>query len=313
MTEDIEEGIRASGISLALNLVLAGIKISVGLAGNSYALVADGIESTVDIVSSLAVWGGLRFSRRPPDDTHPYGHGKAESMAAVFVAIALLAAAVIIAVQSIREINTPHHAPAWFTLPVLVGVVAVKETMFRWLERKGRRIRSSALKADAWHHRSDAFTSLAAFVGISVALVGGDGYEAADDWAALAACLVIAFNGIRLLRPAVDEVMDAAVPDPTLEEIREVAAAVEGVAGVEKCRARKSGTELLVDIHIEVDPDLTVRDGHAIGHRVVDRLRATEHPIHDVLVHVEPAEDAPEDAPAAVGRRPTSPRPPTRP
>lgn len=289
----IDTGLRVSGFGLVLNVILAAVKITTGVIGNSYALVADGIESSIDIVSSVIVWNGLRIARRPPDRSHPYGHGKAESMAAVLVSAILLGAAAMIAVQSIAEIRVPHHAPEPYTLLVLVGVVAVKETMFRVVHRTGRGLHSSSLQADAWHHRSDALTSIAAFIGISIALIGGEGWEPADDWAALAACVVIAFNGIRLLRPAVDEVMDAAVPEATVQEIREVAGAEEGVVAVEKCRVRKSGLGLLMDIHIEVDPAITVREGHAIGHRVADRLMGSPLPIHDVVVHVEPAPDGP--------------------
>jgi cation diffusion facilitator family transporter len=248
----------------------------------------------------MAVWSGLRIATRPPDRSHPYGHGKAESMAAVLVSALLLGAAAMIAVQSVGEIRTPHHAPAWYTLPVLVGVVAVKETMFRVMRRAGRGLHSTALQADAWHHRSDALTSVAAFVGITVALIGGEGYEPADDWAALAACAVIAFNGMRLLRPALDEVMDAAIPEETQREIRAVAGAEAGVVDVEKLRVRKSGLGLLMDIHVEVDPEITVREGHAIGHRVADRLKASRLPILDVVVHVEPARRR-DGAPSASG------------
>jgi cation diffusion facilitator family transporter len=289
MRDPAEEGLRAAAFSLTLNVCLAGVKIAAGVLGNSYALVADGIESTADILSTLVVWGGIRISRRPPDRTHPYGHGKAESMAAVFVASILLAAAVFIAVRSVQEIVTPHHAPAAFTLLVLVAVVLVKEGMFRFLSRTGARVHSSSLAADAWHHRSDALTSAAAFVGISVALLGGEGWESADDWAALAACTVIAWNGFRLLRPAVDEVMDATVPAETISEIRRLAAGVPGVVTVEKCRVRKSGLGYLMDIHVEVDPEIPVREGHAIGHRVADHLKGSRLPIDDVVVHVEPA------------------------
>jgi len=290
-----EEGLRAAAISLALNVCLAGIKIAAGVLGNSYALVADGIESTADVLSTLIVWSGIRISRRPPDPNHPYGHGKAESIAAVFVASILIAAAVFIGLCSIQEIATPHHAPAGFTLPVLIGVVVVKEGMFRFLRRTGERLHSSALATDAWHHRSDALTSVAAFLGISVALIGGEGWEAADDWAALAACAVIAWNGVRLLRPAMDEVMDAAVPEDAVSEIRRVAAGVSGVVTVEKCRVRKSGLGYLMDIHVEVDPEMSVREGHTIGHRVADHLKESRLPIHDVVVHVEPAAAGRED------------------
>jgi cation diffusion facilitator family transporter len=295
-----DSGLRISGASIALNVLLAAAKIVTGVVGSSYALVADGIESSMDVVSSMVVWSGLRIATRPPDRSHPYGHGKAESMAAVLVSAILLGAAAMIAVQSVGEIRTPHHAPAWYTLPVLVGVVAVKETMFRVMRRAGRGLHSTALQADAWHHRSDALTSVAAFVGITVALIGGEGYEPADDWAALAACAVIAFNGMRLLRPALDEVMDAAIPEETQREIRAVAGAEAGVVDVEKLRVRKSGLGLLMDIHVEVDPEITVREGHAIGHRVADRLKASRLPILDVVVHVEPARRR-DGAPSASG------------
>jgi len=281
-------GLRASGLSIAVNLSLALVKVLTGLVGNSYALVADGIESATDVVSSAVVWGGLRISLRPPDRTHPYGHGKAESIAAVLVPLFLLAAALLIAVQSVREIRNPHGSPAWYTLLVLGVVIAIKETMFRRLDRIGHDLRSGALKGDAWHHRSDAITSFAAFVGISIALIGGEGYEEADDWAALVACGVILYSGFRLLRPAVDEVMDAAVSEEVERQIREIASSVPGVAQVEKCRVRKSGLGLLMDIHVVVSGGLSVREGHRIGHEAKDRLLASHLPISDVVVHVEP-------------------------
>lgn len=284
-----EAGLRATGVGLALNVTLAGVKIVVGVVGHSYALVADGIESSIDVVSSLVVWSGLQFSRRPPDRTHPYGHGKAESIAATLVSLILVGAGVLIAVQSVRGVLASHLAPAWYTLPVLVAVVVIKESMYRYLDRTGRSLGSTSLRADAWHHRSDAITSLAALVGISIALIGGEGYESADDWAALVACVVIIRNGLRLARPALDEVLDAAAPDATQAEIRALAAAVDGVVGVEKCRTRKSGLGLLMDIHIEVLPRITVEEGHDIAHRVIDRLKSSSFPIVDVVVHVEPA------------------------
>jgi cation diffusion facilitator family transporter len=282
-------GLRLSGASVLVNVFLAVTKITVGILGNAYALVADGIESTVDILSSLIVWSGLRISVRPPDETHPYGHGKAESIAAVAAALLLFGAAGLIAVQSIREIRLPHHAPEWYTLVVLVGIVALKETMFRLVLRAGEELDSQALRSDAWHHRSDALTSVAAFVGISIALIGGAGYEIADDIAALAACAVIVVNAARLLRPAMNEVMDAAVPVSTEVRLRDLAAEVEGVAAVEKSRVRKSGTGLLMDIHIEVDGELTVRVGHEIAHAVTDRILTAGFGVVDVVVHVEPA------------------------
>ncbi|HXG46149.1 MAG TPA: cation diffusion facilitator family transporter [Methylomirabilota bacterium] len=288
----IAAGLRASGVAAVVNLLLAGGKILAGILGHSYALVADGIESIADIFSSLVVWGGLRISARPADANHPFGHGKAESIAALLVSFTLLGAALLIAAQSIREIRTPHHAPAPFTLLVLVGVILIKEGLFRLVFRVGRHLESAALKSDAWHHRSDALTSAAAFVGIGIALVGGPGFEAADDWAALVACAVIAANGLRLLRGALDEVMDASVSPETAAFIRAIAADVEGVAGIEKCRIRKHGLHLAMDIHVRVDGDLTVRRGHEIGHAVKDRLLASQHRINDVTVHIEPSPPA---------------------
>lgn len=284
----LEIGFRASLVSLVANPFLALVKIAAGLLGNSYALVADGIESTADILSSFIVWNGLRVSARPADSEHPYGHGKAESVAAFVAAGSLLGAAALIAAQSVREIVTPHHAPAPFTLFVLIGVVIVKELLFRFVRRAGEALGSTALRTDAWHHRSDALTSAAAFVGISIAWIGGAGYESADDWAALVACVIIAFNGVNLLRPAMAEIMDASVPKALENQVRAAAGEVAGVRAIEKCRVRKSGLGLLMDIHVVVDGRLSVRDGHEIAHRVKDRLMNSALSVHDVVVHIEP-------------------------
>lgn len=288
----VKPGLVAAGVGMVVNIVLAIVKITTGIVGNSYALIADGIESTMDIVSSLVVWTGLKISSLPPDDDHPYGHGKAEPIAGIVVSLALLAAAVFIAVQSVREIITPHHSPAWFTLVVLALVIGTKETLYRFVFKVGDELTSTAVKGDAWHHRSDAITSAAAFIGIAVALIGGEGYESADDWAALLACAVILFNGYRIFRTALGEIMDAAVPISIQKEVREVSASVPGVVTIEKCWIRKSGLGLLVEIHVEVDGDLTVRHGHDIGHAVSSHLKASLLAVQHVIVHVEPAPDA---------------------
>ncbi len=285
----VKPGLKAAGVGMAVNVVLAIIKIVTGILGHSYALIADGIESTTDIVSSLIVWTGLRISAVPADEEHPYGHGKAEPIAGMFVALALLGAAACIAIQSLREVVTPHHTPAWYTLLVLALVIGTKETLYRFVFKVGDELTSTAVKGDAWHHRSDAITSAAAFVGITIALIGGKGYESADDWAALLACTVILFNGYRILRAALNEMMDAAVPDPQQKEIRETAASVEGVVRVEKCRTRKSGLGLFVEIHVEVDGNLTVRRGHEIAHKVSETLMSSPLSIQHVVVHIEPA------------------------
>jgi cation diffusion facilitator family transporter len=254
-------------------------------------LIADGIESTADIFSSFVVWSGLRVAAIPADANHPYGHGKAEAIASVIVSMVLLAAAVTIAAQSVHEIITPHAAPKGFTLIVLVAVVLVKELLFRMAWRTGSVLQSAALKADAWHHRSDALTSAAAFVGITIALAGGKGFEAADDWAALVACAIIAWNGMRMLRIGLDEIMDAAVSPNIVEEVRRIAGDVPDVVAIEKCRVRKVGLHLALDIHVVVDGNLTVMRGHSIAHAVEAKLRNSEHQINDVVVHIEPADE----------------------
>jgi cation diffusion facilitator family transporter len=275
-------------IGVAVNAALAMLKIVAGIFGNSYALIADGLESTSDIVTSLIVWGGLRVAATPADERHPYGYGKAEALAGSVAAIALLAAAVVIAVQSVREIFTPHHLPHWSTLLVLVAVIITKELLARWMGQIGSAENSSSLQADAWHHRSDAITSLAAFVGITIGLIGGPGYEPADDWAALLACLVIGFSGIRLLRVSVREVLDAAPPAVFEQQVRELALQVPGVKAIEKCRIRKSGLRYFIEIHVEVDGQATVHEGHMIGGKVRRALRESPLKIADAFVHIEP-------------------------
>ena len=288
--QSIGPGIGIAGSAMAINLVLALIKISTGVVGNSYALIADGIESTSDIFSSLIVLSGLQISSKPADQSHPYGHGKAESLAALAVAIFLIGAGILIAIQAIREILSPQQAPAWYTLPILAVIIVVKEGLYRKMYIVGTDLDSSLLRSDAWHHRSDAITSLAAFVGISIALIGGPGYESADDWAALLAVAIIFANGIRLLRPALDEVMDASVSDDIEQQVISIASSVDGVVAIEKSRIRKSGLGYLMDLHVEVDSAISVMDGHAIGHTVNDRLMKSSIPITDVVIHIEPAQ-----------------------
>jgi cation diffusion facilitator family transporter len=279
---------RAPLVGIAVNASLAAIKILAGTFGNSYALIADGIESTSDIVTSLVVWGGLQVAARPADKQHPYGYGKAESLAGVLGAIALLAAAATIAAHSIYEIRTPHHLPHWSTLAVLAAVILIKLALGRWVSDLGDEFDSTALASDAWHHRSDALTSVAAFIGISIGLVGGPGYEPADDYAALVACVVIAASGVRLLWLATKDVLDAAPSREFEQQVRAVAAAVPGVLAIEKCRIRKSGLAYFVDIHVQVEGKATVREGHAIGGRVRAALRNSPYRIADALVHIEP-------------------------
>jgi len=284
-----EVGVGAILASIIANTLLAVVKIASGVMGHAYVLIADGIESAVDIFSSTIIWGGLKIGAKPPDENHPFGHGKAESLAALVVSVALLSAAAGIAIQSVHEILSPQHMPAKFTLVVLIIVVAVKEVLFRFLSGVGNTLNSLSLKVDAWHHRSDALTSLAAFVGISIALVAGDAYASADDWAALLACGIIAYNGVRLFRLAIAEIMDAAAPPETERQIRSLATAVEGAQRIEKCRIRKSGLGFHVEIHVEVDGEVSVHRGHEIAHEVKDALVKSALGVSDAIVHIEPA------------------------
>ena len=283
----VHRGLRSTLIGIVANTLLAAIKGTAGFLGNSYALIADAIESTTDIASSLIVWSGLKISALPPDADHPYGHGKAEPLAAVVVSFTLIAAAIGIAIQSVREILTPHHAPAAFTLAVLVLVVVTKETLFRFVFNVGQGINSTAVKSDAWHHRSDAITSAAAFVGISISLIGGVGYESSDDWAALFASTIILFNAYRILRPAINEVMDSAPSSDVDRSIRQAAQQVEGVIALEKCLIRKTGFSYYVDLHVTVDGALSVRHGHDIARQVKQAIRTSNPHVAEVLVHIE--------------------------
>lgn len=292
-TDDHARGSRVAITGLLINAGLAIIKLVTGVVGHSYALVADAVESLADIFGSLVVWSGLRVSAQPADENHPYGHGKAEPLAALIVAFMLFGAAIGISIEAIREIRTPHHAPAPYTLVVLIGVVVVKEGLFRVVRRVARQIHSGAVLLDAWHHRSDALTSAAAAIGISVALIGGEGYEPADDWAALFASAVIFFNASRLVIAPVHELMDAQAPHVT-EQARRIAEAVPGVRGVEKLFTRKSGMRYWVDMHVEVDPETSVRQAHHVAHQVKDAIREAAPNVQDVLIHIEP--HPPEDA-----------------
>ncbi|HEV8544206.1 MAG TPA: cation diffusion facilitator family transporter [Verrucomicrobiae bacterium] len=284
----LERSLRVTFLGLLVNAGLAAVKIAAGVIGHSHALVADGVESSADLISSLIVWRGVTLAAEPPDAEHPYGHGKAEPLAAAVVSTILIFAALWIVVGAAENMVRPHTTPAPYTLAVLVIVVIIKELMFRHVHQEGADLQSSVIRADAWHHRSDAITSLFAFVGISLAIVGGGRYAAADDYAAILAGLVIARNGWNILQPSMNELMDIA-PDPRFaEKIRAIAEKHPQVARVEKCLMRKMGNEYQVDMHIEVDPKMTVQDAHAVAHQVKDTVRRDVPEVRDVLIHIEP-------------------------
>jgi cation diffusion facilitator family transporter len=292
MFEHVARGIRTAQLGLLANAVLALAKLLAGIAGHSYALIADAIESGADVFSSVVVWGGLRIAAQPADEDHPYGHGKAEPLAAAVVGLLLLGAAVGIAIEAVREIRTPHHAPAPFTLAVLVAVIIIKEVLFRFVIRVGAQVDSTAVVADAWHHRSDAITSAAAFIGISIAVVMGPGWEAADDWAALAAAGIIAYNGARIVRPAVHDLMDRAPSADLYRQVADAAATVVGVRAIEKLMVRKAGLGYYVDLHVQADPAMSLHDAHVLSGRVKSAIRRAVPTVLGVLIHMEPYEES---------------------
>lgn len=288
----LKRSLRATFLGLAVNGTLALVKFAAGVAGHSQALIADAVESLADMFSSLIVWRGLVVAAEPEDDDHPYGHGKAEPIAAAVVALMLLLASVWIAVQSYQEIRVPHANPEPYTLFVLILVIAVKESLFRHILKESVSLSSTAVQTDAWHHRSDAITSLAAALGITVSLVGGPKYAMADDVAAVFAAGIIAWNGWRLLRPALNELMDHAPEATFVQQIRHAGKLIPGVERVEKCVVRKMGYHFYVDMHVEVDPGMTVERSHKIAHDVKDKVRQEIPSVRDVLVHIEPAKSS---------------------
>ncbi len=291
MNLNTREAIKTSYLSIAGNLLLAIIKALTGIFGNSYALIADAIESTTDVFSSTLVLLGLKYSSKPPDENHPYGHGKAEPLITFLVVGFLVVSATVIAFESVKHIRTPHKTPEPFTLIVLAVIIIVKEYFYRVVSKKSKETKSSSLKADAWHHRSDAITSLMAFIGISIAIVMGEGYENADDWAALFAAGFILYNAYLILRPALGEVMDEHMYDDMISDIRKISEAVPGVVETEKCFVRKTGMTFLVDLHIAVDAEISVKEGHEIAHSVKSQILETLPEIVDVLIHVEPDDE----------------------
>jgi cation diffusion facilitator family transporter len=283
-----EKGIRATQWGILINALLAFVKLLAGVLGNSYVLVADAVESATDIFSSLIVMGGLLIARRDPTEDYPFGFGRAETLAAAVVALMLIGAAVGIAIAAIREILTPHHLPAVWTLAVLVVVVVVKWLIARRVQKVGAEIASTSVKADAWHHLSDAATSAAAFIGITVALWGGPGWESADDWAAIIASGIIAYNGVAILRSAMRDLMDAMPDGDVLSRIREVAESVPEVRAIEKLFVRRSGLAYHIMIHVQASPAMSLSDSHSLGGRVKAAIQRELPNVESVLVHMEP-------------------------
>lgn len=288
MNPNREKALNTTYISIIGNILLALVKGVAGVFGHSFALVADAIESTTDVFSSILVLVGLKYSTRPPDKNHPYGHGKAEALVTFGVVGFLVVSATLIAYNSIINIQTPHETPENYTLIVLAMIVLIKEVFYRFVSKRSIETKSTSLQADAWHHRSDAITSLMAFIGILIAILLGDGYEAADDWAALIASGIIVYNAYLIFRPALGEIMDEHFHDDLVEEIRNLSNQVEGVVDTEKCFIRKSGISYHVDLHLIVKGNITVKEGHEIAHNLKNFLSGHLPEITDILIHVEP-------------------------
>lgn len=288
MMSSEQTAIKATYFSIIGNTILALIKGVAGFFGNSYALIADAIESTTDIFASFLVLFGIKYSNKPADDNHPYGHGRAEPLITFLVVGFLITSATIIAYESIVNIGIPHDLPKPWTLIVLGAIILWKEYSFRVVMKRSIETNSSSLKADAWHHRSDAITSVAAFIGISIALFLGKGYESADDWAALFASFFILYNSYLIFRPALGEIMDEHLYDDLIDQIREEAQQVDGIIDTEKCFIRKAGMQYHVDLHAIVDSTISVKEGHDLAHQLKDTLRERIPELGHVLIHVEP-------------------------
>ena len=283
-----QTAIKTTYFSIVSNISLALIKGLAGFFGNSYALIADAIESTADVFSSMLVLFGLKYASRPPDKTHPYGHGRIEPLVTFLVVAFLVTSATVIAYESIQNIQTPHKTPKAWTLIVLGCIILWKEISYRIVIKKSIETNSSSLKADAWHHRSDAITSVMAFTGISIALIFGEGYETADDWAALLASFFILYNSYLIFRPALGEIMDEHVYDELVEEIRNVSVSVDGILDTEKCLVRKVGLKYQVDLHAIVDGEISVFEGHKLSHQLKDVLLLKIPSLSNILIHIEP-------------------------
>jgi cation diffusion facilitator family transporter len=286
MKHDI--GLKSTLIGIIVSALLAIVKAIGGVVGHSYALLADAIESMTDIFTSAMLWAGLKWSSRPADNDHPYGHGKGEALISLGISLALVAASIFIAIRSIQNAITPQRMPEAYTLVILIVVIVVKEILYRFVLKTGEALKSGAVKADAFHHRSDAITSAAAFVGISIGLIGGPGFEVADDYAALFASVIIIINAYRIARPAIGELLDEDLDPGLTAKVRELAGSINRVIFVEKCYIRKMGVFKIADLHIWVDKDLTVEQGHAIAHAVKDSIQHQYPFFIDVMIHVEP-------------------------
>lgn len=284
------QAIQTIYFSISTNLALSFIKWLIGHYGHSFAVIADAIESSTDVLSSILVLIGLRYITKPPDHNHPYGHGRLEPLLSFVVVVFLVISSLVIAHEAIVHIQKPHELPKAFTLIFLGPLIIWKEFSYRYILKKSIATKSSSLKADAWHHRSDAITTLAAFIGISIALCFGKGFESADDWAALVASVFILYNSYLIFRIALGEILDEHLYDELIEDIRNLSKNVHGIIDTEKCYIRKAGMSFHVDLHAIVDRNLSVVEGHDLAHKLKNYLQSEIPDLSHVLIHIEPDE-----------------------
>jgi cation diffusion facilitator family transporter len=267
---------------------LAAAKIVVGLKANSTAVVSDGIESASDILASSLVLFGLVMAAKPPDAEHPYGHGRLETLSGMAVGIILVVTGSLISVESLRRGLTPHNAPAAFAVWPLLLSIAVKSSMYLTKRHYGLKLLSSSLAADAWNDGVDTVSGTVALIGVSLESLAGRSFRQADDIGGCAVGLIVILLGARIVRDTTFQLMDTMPDGRLLEQIRKTALQVPGALGIEKCFARKTGLQYHVDLHLEVDPDMTVSASHRIATEVRGKIRSELPWVADVLVHVEP-------------------------
>jgi cation diffusion facilitator family transporter len=274
--------------AIMVNSALCAAKLAGGILGHSYAMVADAAESFTDVVGSSIAFFGLSVAATPADRQHPAGHGRAETLASAVTALALMAIGGLIFWQSLLSLGEPRSTPNPLVLFILIPVILIKEWMFHWLRERGKAIGSVAVMTEAWHQRSDVVTSVAALFGIIAAWIGGPAWNHADSWAAMLASLWLVGVGIWLINPALHELMEGSMDPALLAFIRETGGSCPGVKGIDKVGVRKLGMRLMIDLHVEVEPMISVLEGHRVAHEVKARLQSELPQVLDVMVHVEP-------------------------
>lgn len=280
-------GRRVAIASMVVSGSLAGLKIIVGLLAGSTAVVSDGVESAADVVASGIVLLGLYLASKPPDAEHPYGHGRFETLSGLAVGVMLGITGAGICFNAASHLGDPQVPSSFALWPLIVSMIA-KAVMAVTKFQTGKKINSQALEADAWNDSMDILSALTALVAVGLALWRPDQFAAADHYGAFGVGLIVVFLGLRVTYETGEQLMDRMPESPRLEEIRRVALQVEGARAVEKCFARRTGLRYHVDLHLEVDPDMTVRESHKLAHDVRARIVDDLSWVADVLVHVEP-------------------------